>query len=126
MVDHITIEDRNLLHETTKSLLTMLYYYVQNNREDTRLTAALLKRAWRAVLACPGFTPTMKDDIMVICNIDTDYAMEIGLAPYAAEWKYLWTIGPKKSAPVDVVMVSSKVVEICFPQMLISSSSISP
>lgn len=121
MVDYITIEDRNLLHETTKSLMTLLQHHVMHNREDTRLTASLLKRAWRAVLACPGFTPTMKDDIVVICNIDTSYAMELGLAPFAAEWRFLWTIGPKKGAPVDLVLVSFKAVDIC-PQVTLTSS----
>jgi len=106
MVDYITIEDRNLLHEATKSLVSLLKNHVINNREETRLTGALLKRTWRAVLACPGFTPTMKDDIMVICEINTDYAVEFGLAPFAAEWRYLWTIGPKRGVPNDLLMVS--------------------
>ena len=106
MVDYITIEDRNLLHDTTKSLLNMLKHHVAQNREDTRLTGALLKRAWRSVLACSGFTPTMKDDIMVICDVGTGYAMEFGLAPQAADWRYLWAIGPKKNVPIDLLMVS--------------------
>jgi hypothetical protein len=106
MVDYITIQDRNLLHNATKELLSLLVERVCNERENVNLTPMLLKRVWRAAMACPGFTPSMKDDIVFICNIDINMAVELGLAPHAAEWRYLWTIGPKPGVPTDVLLVS--------------------
>lgn len=106
MVDYITIEDRNLIHSATKDLLSLLVDRVCNEKDNIHLTPMLLKRAWRAAMLCPGFTPSMKDDIVVICDININQAMELGLAPHAAEWRYLWTIGPKPGVPVDLLMVS--------------------
>jgi hypothetical protein len=109
-VEHITIQDRNLLHETTKQLVQMLHQRVHNQESDRKdsihVNNMLLKRVWRAVLACPGFTPTMKDDIVVICELDENYCYEYGLPRNADAWRYLWTIGPKPNVPQDVLDVS--------------------
>jgi hypothetical protein len=107
MVDHITIEERSMLHKVTIDLLTLLVERVNNNEKDSlSITPMLLKRVWKAALKCPGFTPSMKDDIVFICQLSDQTAMEHGVAPYAACWKYLWTVGPKPGAPVDVLLVS--------------------
>ncbi|TVY38119.1 hypothetical protein LSUB1_G003789 [Lachnellula subtilissima] len=104
MVDYITIEDRNLLFDATIELLKLLLERVNNERDDVNLTPMLLKRVWRAALRCSGFTPAQKDDVICICNIDDRTAMEIGMAPYASYWKYLWTIGPKPGTPTDLLL----------------------
>lgn len=106
MVDYITIEDRNLLHTATKDLLELLVERVNSDEPHLQLNMMLLKRVWKAALKCPGFTPSMKDDVVFICGIDNQTAIEHGIAPYASYWKYLWTIGPKANAPVDVLLVS--------------------
>lgn len=106
MVDYITIEDRNLLHTTTKKMLEILIERV-NNDDDINLNKMLLKRVWRTALTCPGFTPSMKDDIVCIAGLDDRTAIEFGLAPYASFWNKLWTIGPKRDAPVDLLLVSA-------------------
>lgn len=107
MVDYITIEDRNLLHRATKDLLLLLVERVNDETDSVNLTQMLLKRVWRAAIRCPGFTPTMKDDIVYICGVDDRTAQELGLAPYAPHWKYLWTIGPKAGVPADLLLVYS-------------------
>ncbi|KAH8654511.1 hypothetical protein BGZ60DRAFT_342292, partial [Tricladium varicosporioides] len=104
MVDYITIEDRNLLHRATKDLLLLLVERVNDETDSVNLTQMLLKRVWRAAIRCPGFTPTMKDDIVYICGVDDRTAQELGLAPYAPHWKYLWTIGPKAGVPADLLL----------------------
>lgn len=109
MVEYITIEDRNLLFTATIDLLKLLLDRVNNERDDVNLTPMLLKRVWRAALRCPGFTPAQKDDVICICNIDDRTAMELGMAPFASYWKYLWTIGPKPNTPADLLLVS------CYP-----------
>jgi hypothetical protein len=106
MVDYITIEDRNMLHKATLDMLNLLIDRVNTNKDDICLTPMLLKRVWKAGLRCPGFTPSMKDDIVFICQIDDQTAMDYGVAPYASFWKYLWTIGPKPGVPIDVLLVS--------------------
>jgi len=106
MVDYITIEDRGLLYKATVDLLTLLMDRVNNEADTINLTPMLLKRVWRAALKCKGFTPTMKDDVVYLCNVDEVLAKECGVAPYAAHWKSLWTIGVKPNAPADLVLVS--------------------
>jgi len=106
-VDHITIEERSHLHEATKTLLTLLMDRIEKDHESTTLTSMLLKRVWRAALKCPGFTPTMKDNIVYICGLDEQTAVEYGLPPYADNWKDLWTIGPKPGVQRDVLQVRS-------------------
>jgi hypothetical protein len=106
MVDYITIEDRSLLHNTTKRMLEILIERV-NNDDDINLNMMLLKRVWRAALTCQGFTPSMKDDIVFIAGLDDRTAIEFGLAPHASFWNKLWTIGPKREAPVDLLLVST-------------------
>lgn len=106
MVDYVTIEDRNLLHKATVDLLTLLLDRINNEADTINLTNMLFKRVWRAALKCRGFTPTMKDDIVYLCSVDEVLAKECGIAPYAAHWKSLWTIGVKPNAPADLVLVS--------------------
>lgn len=106
MVDYITIEDRNLLHDLTKRMLEILIDRVANEDDKINLTTMLLKRVWRAALQCAGFTPSMKDDIVFIAGLDDRTALQFGLAPHASYWNKLWTLGPKPDAPVDVVLVS--------------------
>ncbi|KAG9245370.1 hypothetical protein BJ878DRAFT_419329 [Calycina marina] len=105
MVDFITIEDRNLLFKATVELLTLLIDRINNEVDTINLNTMLYKRVWKAALKCKGFTPTMKDDIVVSCEIDEMIAKETcGIAPYAAHWKSLWTIGAKSNAPSDLVL----------------------
>lgn len=106
MVDYITIEDRNLLHGTTKRMLEILVERVTNDEDTVNLNHMLLKRVWRAAIKCTGFTPSMKDDIVCIAGVDDRTAIELGLAPHASFWNKLWTIGPKPGVPTDVIMVS--------------------
>lgn len=106
MVDFITIEDRNLLHKATVDLIHLLKERLENNEIDVNITPMLYKRVWRAALKCPGFSPTMKDDIVFKISIDSNMCYELGLPPYADHWKDLWTIGMKPGAPHDLVLVS--------------------
>src|SRR4051794_11123480 len=105
MVDHITLEDRSILHKTTIHLLSFLVERVRNEEGGENLTPMLLKRVWRAALKCPGFAPAMKDDIVFTCGLDNVTATEFGVPPYAPYWKYISTIGPKPGAPADLVLV---------------------
>lgn len=118
MVDYITIEDRELLFEATMILLTVLKSRIDARLEDPRsdprdndldlnLTNMLHKRLWRAAVLCAGFTPTMKDTIAYKCQVDESLAQELGIPLFAADWKYLWTVGPKPGAPHDLILVSN-------------------
>jgi hypothetical protein len=105
MVDHITIEDRSLLHKATIDLLRLLQEKIENETDPVNLNQMLFKRVWRAALKCPGFTPVQKDDVVFICGIDDRTALELGVAPYAVWWKPLFTIGHKPEVPADTLMV---------------------
>lgn len=87
-------------------MLELLIERVANNEDKINLNHILLKRVWRAALKCPGFTPSMKDDIAVIADLDHATCIEFGLPPYAPFWNKLWTLGPKPTVPIDVIMAS--------------------
>jgi len=106
MVEYITMKERQILYDTTFELLELLLDRVNNEEPDINLNHMLLKRVWKAALKCPGFTPTMKDNIVVLCHVDETIAREMGMAPYAALWKDLWAIGAKAGAPSDLALVS--------------------
>lgn len=105
MVDHITIDARNQLYQATFDMIRILIQRLQQgDPEDVLLTNMLFKRLWKAALKCPGFSPTMKDSIIVICGLDDSHVRENGIPPYAADWNHLWAIGSKPNAPRDLVM----------------------
>jgi hypothetical protein len=106
MVDHVTIEDRSLLHTATCDMLRLLRDRLENGEQDVNITPMLYKRVWRAALKCPGFSPTMKDDVAFIASIDNGICYELGLPPFPEAWKDLWTIGMKPGAAHDLVLVS--------------------
>ncbi|PBP16904.1 hypothetical protein BUE80_DR012369 [Diplocarpon rosae] len=110
MVDFITIEDRNFLHKVTLQLIDLLQERIQSEHENLNLTPMLLKRVWRAALKCPGFSPSQKDDIAYKCGIDDQFAHEMGVPSYAPFWKDLWTIGPKPSAPTDLILYYAAII----------------
>jgi hypothetical protein len=94
MVEHITLEDRILLFDATVKLLKLLEERINNPPNDepnVNLNSMLFRRVWRAALRCIGFTPAQKDDIVYL---------------FAADWKYLWCIGPKPGVPDDLLLVS--------------------
>lgn len=107
MINHITIEDRNLLFQATTELLKLLVERVNNEKDNVNLTPMLLKRVWRAALRCVGFTPAQKDDIVCIALLDDATAMTYNIAPFAGYWKILWTIGPKPDCAHDHILVRS-------------------
>jgi hypothetical protein len=109
MVEHITLEDRILLFDATIKLLKFLEERVNNPPNDEpniNLNNMLFRRVWRAALRCVGFTPTQKDDIVYLFHIDERIARELGVPIFAADWKYLWCIGPKPGVPDDLLLVS--------------------
>lgn len=123
MVDYITIEDRQLLHEATIKLIYLLRGKLEDNEQngaviDTNMSRMLFKRLWRAALKCRGFSPSQKDDIIVAAGLDTQISIDHDVPPYAAEWKYLFALGPKPGVPYDMVFVSFPPFHSCQVQKL--------
>lgn len=106
MTKYINIQDRNRLFRATVTLLNILMDRVSREYDPVHLNGMLVKRVTLAAIACPGFSPNMKDDIVYHSGMDGRKAHELGMAPHACGWRPLWTIGPKKDAPYDLVMVS--------------------
>jgi hypothetical protein len=135
MVEYITIDDREQIFNATLTLLTVLKNRIDGRLEtpnsDTRererdvdleinLNSMLFKRLWRAAILCPGFSPTMKDTIAYKCQVNETLAQELGVPLFAADWKYLWTIGPKPGAPHDLILVSDSCI-ILNPNLILRS-----
>lgn len=77
-------------------------------QDSITLTPMLYKRVWKAALICKGFTPTMKDNIICIAEVDDHWCKEYKIPPFAADWKDLWCISPKLNIPRDVLQVSRR------------------
>ena len=124
MVDYITIEDRNLLHKTTRDLLYLLVDRICDEKDNVNLSSMLLKRVYKAALRCPGFTQTMKDDVVFICGVDEQIARDYGVLPFASFWKYLWCVGPKPGIPDDYLLVRLFQIAISRPNLIIDLPSL--
>lgn len=105
MVDHITIEDRDLLFTAASRLIEMLFQRVANDAENTTIDIRLLNRVKRACFQCDGFTEAQKDDCAFICGLTGGAA---GLSPYADHWYIFRVIGPKAGVVPDVLEVSTQ------------------
>lgn len=113
MVDYITIEDRELLFDATVKLLDLLGDQIEGkepHQQDLNVNQMLYKRLWRAALQCQGFTPSMKDTIAFKNGVDSFTAQEFGVPLFAADWKWMWALGPKPNTPHDLILVSHALV----------------
>jgi hypothetical protein len=104
--DFITIEDRQLLHNATIELVECLKNRIAVEAYPLVLNNQLLQRLIRACFRCPGFTQAQKDDIAFICELSPNAGFDLGLVPFAPEWKWLRAIGPKPGVTMDVLLVS--------------------
>lgn len=106
MVDHITLEARNLLYNASRDLVQILVNRLNEESDDEpsiHINDRLLRRLRTAVCRCPGFTEQQKDDIVFICGLDGGVA---GLTRFADHWVAFKTIGPKPGIQPDVIFVS--------------------
>lgn len=74
-------------------------------RTSELLNEKLLKRVIRAAMACPGFTPLMKDSIAFISSLEERQVMDYGLPTFANGWRHIYTLTPNPGVPGDVIDV---------------------
>jgi hypothetical protein len=103
MTDCVTVDQRNLLYNTTLSLIKNLNDRVIAFPDDLNVNDRLLRRVLRASFRCAGFTEAQKDGIAFTLNIDPPTC---GLAIYADHWYPFSALGPKSGIPADVMLVS--------------------
>lgn len=81
---------------------------IERGDNSVQLTNQLLQRIALGGLRCPGFTPTMKDDIIWMMHIDDTKALEFEQPPFADKWRHLYGLSPKPGFPGDLI-------EVCLP-----------
>jgi hypothetical protein len=101
MVDYVTLQQRQQLYDTTITLCQLLCQRIQEGQQPLTLNEQLLKRLIKSALKCAGFTQAQKAEIRLVCGANPNAYV---LAPYADHWLFQ-TIGPKKGAELDVIMV---------------------
>ncbi|CAG8977943.1 hypothetical protein HYALB_00001823 [Hymenoscyphus albidus] len=110
MTHYITLADRKRLFDATVKLVKFLLHRIRNGDDPVHLNNSLLKRVIKACLACDGFTPVMKDDIVFWTSLDGRRAYELGQVPHADGWAAIHTLGAKKDIEYDLLMFYVKLI----------------
>ncbi|CAG8955948.1 hypothetical protein HYFRA_00008802 [Hymenoscyphus fraxineus] len=110
MTQYITLADRKRLFDATVKLVKFLLYRIRNEDDPVHLNKPLLRRVVKACLACDGFTPVMKDDIVFWTSLDGRRAYELGHVPHADGWAAIHTLGAKKDVEYDLLMFYVKLI----------------
>ncbi|POR35064.1 Uncharacterized protein TPAR_04750 [Tolypocladium paradoxum] len=99
--DRISISQRHAMYIATERLLQVLSEKVNRGCDHINLTAQLQTRLTNAALACPGFTPLMKDNLAWLLNIPEAEQRFYGQPRYAYSWRHQYSLAPKPGAPLD-------------------------
>ncbi|KAF4508796.1 hypothetical protein G6O67_005132 [Ophiocordyceps sinensis] len=101
--DCITISQRHAVYIGTERLLSVLSDKVSRGVDAVNLGPQLQARLVNAALACPGFTPLMKDNISWLLNIPEAEQRFFGQPPFAHSWRHQYSLAPKPGIPLDVI-----------------------
>ncbi|RDA86414.1 hypothetical protein CP532_6491, partial [Ophiocordyceps camponoti-leonardi (nom. inval.)] len=99
--DRITLSQRHAMYSATERLLQILSDKVK--RGCNGLTAQLLTRLTNTALACPGFTPLMKDNISWLLSVPEGEQRFYGQPRFAHSWRHQYSLAPKPGTPLDVI-----------------------
>ncbi|PFH62916.1 hypothetical protein XA68_11235 [Ophiocordyceps unilateralis] len=101
--DRITVSQRHAMYIATERLLQVLSDKVKRGCDAVNLTQQLLTRLTNAALACPGFTPLMKDNIAWLLNVPEAEQRFYGQPRYANSWRHQYSLAPKPGTPLDLI-----------------------
>ncbi|KAM4061229.1 RNA recognition, RNP-1 [Hirsutella rhossiliensis] len=101
--DCVTISQRHAVYIGTERLLSVLSDKVSRGVDPVNLGAQLQTRMVNAALACPGFTPLMKDNISWLLNISEADQRFFGQPLHAHLWRHQYSLAPKPGIPLDVI-----------------------
>lgn len=104
--DCITISQRHAVYIGTERLLSILADKVSRGVDPVNLNAQLQTRLLNAALACPGFTPLMKDNISWLLQVPEAEQRFFGRPSHAHSWRHQYSLAPKPGMPLDVIEVS--------------------
>ncbi|RCI13026.1 hypothetical protein L249_0202 [Ophiocordyceps polyrhachis-furcata BCC 54312] len=99
--DRITLSQRHAMYSATERLLQVLSVKVK--RGCNGLTTQLLTRLTNTALACPGFTPLMKDNISWLLSVPEGEQRFFGQPRFAHSWRHQYSLAPKPGTPLDVI-----------------------
>lgn len=106
--DCITMSQRHAVYIGTERLLSVLSDKVSRGVDPVNLGAQLQTRLVNAALACPGFTPLMKDNISWLLNISEADQRFFGQPLFAHSWRHQYSLAPKPGIPLDVIEVGQQ------------------
>lgn len=106
MTSHITVKQRHAIFKATCDLLQLLSRSMDKKDDPVNLTSQLYRRIVAASMACPGFTPIMKDSISWLGNLSERDERFHGQPRFAESWRHQYGLSPKPGMSVEVIDVS--------------------
>ncbi|PHH67600.1 hypothetical protein CDD80_707 [Ophiocordyceps camponoti-rufipedis] len=101
--DRITLSQRQAMYNATERLLQVLQEKVKRGSDTANLTPQLLMRLTNTAMACPGFTPLMKDNIAWLMQVPETDQRFFGQPLHACAWRHQYSLAPKPGTPLDVI-----------------------
>lgn len=101
----ITVRQRDAIFQCAFQLIMRLKNAIINQSDSMNLSPQLLDRLGSAVMLCPGFTMTQKDDFVYLLNMNGKQALAYCLPRFAASWCHLYGLRPKHNVPLDLLEV---------------------
>ncbi|KAI9163559.1 hypothetical protein HJFPF1_05176 [Paramyrothecium foliicola] len=103
VTDRITISQRYAIYNATFLLLDLLGNSLQRGHDPINLTGQLHTRVVNAAMTCPGFTPSMKDNIAWMIGVTEQEQRAFGQPRFSDCWRHQYAISPKPGIPLDVL-----------------------
>ncbi|KJZ75639.1 hypothetical protein HIM_05102 [Hirsutella minnesotensis 3608] len=101
--DSITISQRHAVYIATERLLQVLAEKIGRGTDPMNLTPQLQARLTNTAMACPGFTPLMKDNLAWMLNVSEMEQRFYGQPLFAHAWRHQYSLAPKPGMPLDVI-----------------------
>ncbi|PHH88238.1 hypothetical protein CDD83_7787 [Cordyceps sp. RAO-2017] len=101
--ERITISQRHAMYIATERLLQVLTDKINRRSDPVNMNRQLQGRLLKAALACPGFTPLMKDNLSWMLHVPEAEQRFYGQPRYAHAWLHQYSLAPKPGAPLDLI-----------------------
>ncbi|KAI8957092.1 hypothetical protein F5Y11DRAFT_361138 [Daldinia sp. FL1419] len=110
LTERITIKERHYIYDVAFKMVEYLIELLERGTlrrgqkpDYNRLTKQLLNRLVKAIMLCPGFTVSQKDNVAYLVNLPERDLCDYNQPPFADGWRHLYALGVKPGAPLDVV-----------------------
>ncbi|KAI0886052.1 uncharacterized protein GGS22DRAFT_179066 [Annulohypoxylon maeteangense] len=103
MPEHITIKERDCMYDAGLRMVGQLQRRISKGEKPERLTPQLLSRLAEAILSCPGFSISQKDNVAYRANMPEHKMRDLGQPRFAELWRHLQVLNTKEGVPLDII-----------------------